>query len=1745
MKKILIFLIVIMLVNDLFAQVSQTNLELWLSGDSVSIDAFGTIDSIYDLSPNSKHIKQTTENKRSFLETDTSINYHPVISFDGTDDYYSGDTILGIDTSNLSYFIVAKGRNSSGVSQSMFAINSYLDGLWIQRRLHTSEYSVYNNGAKVEPTNNSLPNSGFNYKIFSGIKFSDSVFTISINTNEVASSANEFVTGNFTNGTFEIGRSPGFETWDGNIAELIMYSKALNQQEQEDITEYLRNKYAPSVNLGEDILLNYGFYDTTIRNADKGWFTDYQWNSNPDDTLSTLTISETGTYAVTVTDIFGFESSDTLSVSYPTPHQIGDTIICYGDTLSWNPLLSDEYTYHWSTGATNDSIQITQTGNYSLTITDSLGYKWFSDTILIEIDSFPAIVRLPNDTSLCAGQSIGLEEGASLTAQYTWHPYGSHDSIITIDTAGSYSVICENENHCFAYDTISINVHGIAPTPDFEINQLCHGDTTFFIDMSYPQDSIVSRKWIVDQQDTLETANPFYLFDSTGIHTVKLQIESYGGCTNDTAIQFEILSRAEVSFSYLPVCANTNTQFTADIQTTPGDSLVSQSWYINNELVSGDDTLNHQFNNSGFDTIALSVELDNTCSSAYQEIIKVADSYPLPEPFSLVAPLNARLSAADSLLFTWNLSEGAVKYGLTLAADDAFEDTLFHEILIANSYKAPSINNVDTVFWKVTAYNPCLSTQTSNIRFYVNVNTQFQKHLSLWYNGDSVLNNGNQVQKWYDLSGKNYNAIQNETSAMPYYEDSVINGLPALFFDGSKYMETDFGVDYPQPNTYIMLWSITANAGFLQLPYSGLYPGKTNSTFWRNNSTININGGNYVNNVYPKEIPFYFMITTTVFNEDSTVIYENSIFKKRVDAGTDSVAGLIFGGVPDEDYYLHGYLPEFMFFDTIITDEQRNLVENYLRDKYFPPVNLLYNIYVPYGFADTTINTADKAWFTDFQWSTGADDTLSTLTVSEEGTYAVSVTDIFGFESSDSLQVFYPEFNVWQDRSICLGDTLTWDLEPKGPYEYAWSTGASDSAIAISEAGTYSVTITDTLGNSWSPEPVTVSIDSFPATATLGSDTTLCNGNRLELASGQEVAESFLWHDGSTQPYYLIDGAETVSVEVTNTLGCVARDTIIVDVAGTAPRANYSIDRLCRDISINFTNLSEAYDGATITSYNWNFNETGSSNEVNPDYTFADTGEVAVTLTVETDEGCANDTTRMLDIHELPQPAFNPLQGCENVTLQLQNQSFSVDGNIVNYNWEISGTSFSETSPSYTFSEPGNVPVQLVAVTEHDCPDTLNTTISVRPAPNASFAYDTACTGLQVNFNNLTTTNLGQQYTSQWNFEEAQSTARHPKHTFNATGNYNVNLVVTQLGDGCTDTVQKQISVHALPTAIITDQSGCEGTPHELQHASTWGEGEQPGTTTWLIADTTITGEPAYYTTNETGTQQIKLVARNASGCADTANYEYTTYESPSVAFAPIEDTVYIPVSIEIANLSNPTSWEWKLNDTFFSEAYAPTINLDTAGTYIITLTGTDDNGCYNIARDTTEALVPFIDGTLMECRAIIDQGRLYVSVEMANIGSKNITNPELRLTLSNGQMFAETYSGIIYPGKEETYSFRTQYLLPDNTTLEWIITELIYENDQAQANNSCTYIFGEMPQIFAPYPNPVDNTLFLDFTAVEQGTVKLRLYNLMGEVVMDKAAEANKGLNRLQIPNPSPQGGVHTLEVTINGTRKTFRIVL
>ncbi len=164
------------------------------------------------------------------------------------------------------------------------------------------------------------------------------------------------------------------------------------------------------------------------------------------------------------------------------------------------------------------------------------------------------------------------------------------------------------------------------------------------------------------------------------------------------------------------------------------------------------------------------------------------------------------------------------------------------------------------------------------------------------------------------------------------------------------------------------------------------------------------------------------------------------------------------------------------------------------------------------------------------------------------GTYMPAVTNDFDTLFASTILLENPEallVNLGHDTTICEGNSIT--LSAPFSWWYEWSNGTSgDRQIIVSEAGNYSVTVSNQAGCSNS-DTIQVNVQELPI-VNLGEDQSLGNSQNLTLDAGNGFA-SYLWSTGASNQTLNIAGNNILKdtlfwVKVTDAVGCLGGDTI-------------------------------------------------------------------------------------------------------------------------------------------------------------------------------------------------------------------------------------------------------------------------------------------------------------------------------------------------------------------------------------------------------------------------------------------------------------------------------------------------------------------------------------------------------------------------------------------------------------------------
>jgi hypothetical protein len=125
------------------------------------------------------------------------------------------------------------------------------------------------------------------------------------------------------------------------------------------------------------------------------------------------------------------------------------------------------------------------------------------------------------------------------------------------------------------------------------------------------------------------------------------------------------------------------------------------------------------------------------------------------------------------------------------------------------------------------------------------------------------------------------------------------------------------------------------------------------------------------------------------------------------------------------------------------------------------------------------------------------------------GEYNVTISDRF-CSVVKNITIPPPLDILGPDITSCQGDTTVLVSKLSGA-SYQWENGSAEPSLTVYEPGTYSLTFTK--DNCATQDSINVSYKPSPR-FTLGSDTTLCEGDSLVLAIGVQ-ADQYTWQDGN------------------------------------------------------------------------------------------------------------------------------------------------------------------------------------------------------------------------------------------------------------------------------------------------------------------------------------------------------------------------------------------------------------------------------------------------------------------------------------------------------------------------------------------------------------------------------------------------------------------------------------------------------
>ena len=456
-----------------------------------------------------------------------------------------------------------------------------------------------------------------------------------------------------------------------------------------------------------------------------------------------------------------------------------DTSLCSGNSITLTSGAFASNTYTWNDSSHNDSLLITNGGQYSVVVTNTNNCI-AKDTINVTILGYAPISNF-SMTAGCKNRAVAFTDlsiphfGETIS-NYNWD-FGDSSSGIPNNSStlsnpfhafsdtGTYTIKLKVKSSAGCEQSISKTIH-VAPTPtvNFTNGISCQNDSTSFSSQSISAISYSNTSFYWNFGDAASgianssnLATPKHLFSSQTSYPVKLVVTNIAGCKDSITMPITVKAEVKADFTYSSPCVNSPTIFQDNsIVPSPSSSQI-RSWNFGGNTLNGI-TVQKTYTNTGVYSVTLTVTGTNGCSSKITKLITIY--LPPTANFSVSSFCSkdtlqiSNTSSAQSgalLSYDWKLnntmfssvqnptltSSSAATYSVKLTVKNSFtcKDSVAKSLTVFPlpivdfttnplSYYyinspvtfSPSISNANSYFWNFSSF-PSSSLQNPIINF--------------------------------------------------------------------------------------------------------------------------------------------------------------------------------------------------------------------------------------------------------------------------------------------------------------------------------------------------------------------------------------------------------------------------------------------------------------------------------------------------------------------------------------------------------------------------------------------------------------------------------------------------------------------------------------------------------------------------------------------------------------------------------------------------------------------------------------------------------------------------------------------------------------------------------------------------------------------------------------------------------------------------------------------------------------------
>ncbi len=245
----------------------------------------------------------------------------------------------------------------------------------------------------------------------------------------------------------------------------------------------------PIIDFGDDKTVCIGSTET-LRGGSPDEVHSWTVNGNPlGETSNQLTVTQTGLYAVTVTNQFGCSSEKSIQINFSQGPDVtlnGDATICEDSTHVINIMTNaSNATYRWFkdgallTGEINSTLNVTEAGRYSVVLLGGIPPCEVERSVNVVVNPKP-VFNLGGNLTLCDNDPPPTLNGGAGNIAYEWSLNGnplSTSQTVVANQSGTYEIKATNVFGCARTEQVLIEYQGI-PTLDLqESYDLCEGES--------------------------------------------------------------------------------------------------------------------------------------------------------------------------------------------------------------------------------------------------------------------------------------------------------------------------------------------------------------------------------------------------------------------------------------------------------------------------------------------------------------------------------------------------------------------------------------------------------------------------------------------------------------------------------------------------------------------------------------------------------------------------------------------------------------------------------------------------------------------------------------------------------------------------------------------------------------------------------------------------------------------------------------------------------------------------------------------------------------------------------------------------------------------------------------------------------------------------------------------------------------------------------------------------------------------